>query len=583
MLFVNTGLTKDKIIFDIDISNSKSYDLNTGYTLTSLTFWENYKISDITIPYGKTMFQYGMATNESFEKNINISDRLLIFERPGEVTISGSLIYNNNITINTGITEGNSLFLSGTNLTTNFKFYEYNYQLSKYRFENAFSISTWIYIDLDTFSNIRSYTDGIFLYFGTRGENIYNIFYSSYTTSYTQYYTALTVYDENNYIEDIEYNAFCLKFNSDNTLSLRYLGESANTVEYKTDKTIQTTGWTNIVLTYLNCEKLVNDYTTKNKENELLDCKALRNGNYKLYVNGLLFDKKEDIEEFFWLHPLNTTKENQIGLPYTINWGGGSKGLQFVPSALTQTSALTSYTFYDFTTAGTEQLIDGGFETGIFGFSTNISGASLSTTTISAYSGSSSMLFSGVSFTASTGYDIDFPIITLSSDTKYEIKVKLFDISYSASPNVNLTFNGGIDSSIQILTSYTYNDISSNTQWNNIEVNFIVPSGYSGSTLLIPSLAFNNSNNINNNFQFYLDEASVKTYSKIPYTALTATTIDVPYYSAITVPSIIKDNFDGYFIGRIQKLTLYEKELSFVEVKNNYNYFATKYNFTKIP
>ena len=67
MIFTNAGLTKDNIIFDFDISNIKSYDLNTGFTLTSLTFWENYILSDLTLTgYGQTMYDFGLAKSTSF-------------------------------------------------------------------------------------------------------------------------------------------------------------------------------------------------------------------------------------------------------------------------------------------------------------------------------------------------------------------------------------------------------------------------------------------------------------------------------------------------------------------------------------
>jgi hypothetical protein len=48
------------------------------------------------------------------------------------------------------------------------------------------------------------------------------------------------------------------------------------------------------------------------------------------------------------------------------------------------------------------------------------------------------------------------------------------------------------------------------------------------------------------------------------------------------VKSIIKDNFDGSFHGKIQKLRMYDRDLNPTEVKTNYNYFSTKYNFIKL-
>jgi hypothetical protein len=70
MIFNNTGLTKDNIIFDFDISNIKSYDTNTGFTITSLTYWNNYTLSDLTLTgYGQTMYDFGLTTSYTASKS----------------------------------------------------------------------------------------------------------------------------------------------------------------------------------------------------------------------------------------------------------------------------------------------------------------------------------------------------------------------------------------------------------------------------------------------------------------------------------------------------------------------------------
>lgn len=59
-----------------------------------------------------------------------------------------------------------------------------------------------------------------------------------------------------------------------------------------------------------------------------------RRGVLKLYVNGYLFMVIEDFEEII-PHELNTEKEKQIGVPYSISWGGGTQGLResLIPSS----------------------------------------------------------------------------------------------------------------------------------------------------------------------------------------------------------------------------------------------------------
>ena len=46
--------------------------------------------------------------------------------------------------------------------------------------------------------------------------------------------------------------------------------------------------------------------------------------------------------------------------------------------------------------------------------------------------------------------------------------------------------------------------------------------------------------------------------------------------------SLIQNNFDGSFYGKIQRLRMYDIDLNFTEIKKNYNYFSARYGFTKI-
>ena len=46
--------------------------------------------------------------------------------------------------------------------------------------------------------------------------------------------------------------------------------------------------------------------------------------------------------------------------------------------------------------------------------------------------------------------------------------------------------------------------------------------------------------------------------------------------------SVIEENFDGSFYGKIQRLRMYDIDLPFPEIKKNYNYFSNKYGFRKL-
>jgi hypothetical protein len=50
-------------------------------------------------------------------------------------------------------------------------------------------------------------------------------------------------------------------------------------------------------------------------------------GRLKIYVNGKIFFKIENFEEII-PRALSTDKERQLGVPFTISWGGGTQGLR---------------------------------------------------------------------------------------------------------------------------------------------------------------------------------------------------------------------------------------------------------------
>jgi len=407
MIFTNTGLTKNSLIFDFDVSNSKSYDSNAGFTLTSLTFWDSYILSDLTLTgYGQTMYDFGLTTSYTESKTYTIKDRNLIFNRIGYNDAIGNPTYPQ-ITLATG-SEGNSFVLSGGYLTSFFKIPDKEYQLATYRNALGFTIDAWLYLDQNTFDKITSFTEGFFLYLGTKAENKFNLNYSASTDAYTNSssikYDPLFTYDTNNYLNDIAYNALGFKLNNDKTISLRYLITSGLTSEIITDKSIPTTGWTNISFTFRYCDKII--INCDNSNNSLIDCVPPREGSLKIFVNGKLFFEKDCVEEFLWLKELNTDADRQIGLPYTINWGGGSFGLKhsFFPSVTSYTaySAVTTGTTYILTSGATNILVDGNYGTfegasgttsgNTSGITTDIYSSILTATTAITYTGTNSLL-----------------------------------------------------------------------------------------------------------------------------------------------------------------------------------------------
>lgn len=784
MIFTNTGLTKNNIVFDFDISNIKSYDNNTGFTITSLTFWDKYALSNITLTgYGQTMYDFGLTTSYTESKTYTIKDRNLIFNRIGYNDASGNTTYPQ-IILQTATTEGNSFILNGGYLTSFFKIPQKIYELGPYRNGVGFTIDTWLYLDENTFNNITSYSDGFFLYFGTKAENKFNIKYSASTDNLGTGFT----YDTNSHLNDIEYNSLGFKFNNDKTISIRYLGISGLSEEIITDKGITTTGWTNIVTTFRYCNKIITN--CDNSNDELIDCVPQREGNLKIFVNGKLFFEKDCVEEFFWLKELNTDSDKQIGLPYSINWGGGSWGLKhsFFPSITSVTEITSVTTSYTYTLTSNTNFItvgdNGTFETSITGLTTDVVDGLLESSSTQTYSGNTSLklilnpsaitydtgttIITGYSYASATNLIVDgdngtfqlningistslenaslgqiiaggnnylrlfssstntptynvsgFVVfdtpITLSSSTRYifsgqvnpnnsftninpsdiyislgfysgienqfntinsvvftsstantfsnliyefetpsgltetsqTLSIKFNSLSVFSGSNYDfyfdnfqlldatpqtgnpvtsifnlpdgdyllkfntliinpnskytyegyfydanswtgnnkslyLTFDPPLDSELTILTSVTYTSDNSANTWNKLLFEFTTPSAITSSSSYTPSIQVDYKTNILYNYEFYFDEFKINEYTLTANTGLTNVTYNVEYLLNKDVESVIKDNFDGSFYGKIQKLRMYDVDLDFTEVKKNYNYHSTKYGFTKL-
>lgn len=572
MIFNNTGLTKDNIIFDFDTSNIKSFDNNAGFSVTSLTFWENYILSDLTLTgYGQTMYDFGLATSLTQTKTFTKRNRNLVFQRLGYNDSEGNTTFPQ-ILSNSG-DEGTSFALSGGYLSTYFKLHDKYYQLAKYRVENGFTIDTWLYIDQNTFDNIKSFSDGFFLYLGAKSENKFNIAFSGTNDDISK-----ISYDTNNYLTDVEYNAAGLKFNDDKTISLRYLITSGFTAEYKTDNPILTTGWTNIVTTFRYCKK-IKDYEGDN----LIDCVPRRDGFFKIYVNGVLFHEVDNTEEFFWLKPLSIDADKQIGIPFTINWGGGTWGLKHsyvdaISSATVTENIITGREFiyqsgyslenlsgYSYTLVTGQTLFNDGdfgtFETAINNVTTDVINSLLLSSSTQVYSGSGSLLLTYNDYTASTFSSITDNIlkftqpISIKPNKRYIYGAKLYDDdSFNCYTNeMYLGFLESLDSEITLLTSSSYLTTEDLPQtWIDLSLEFQTPQIITGLTAYTPAVKIESTTAGTRFYELYFDNFTFDEYdvqitggtSQIEYgdtntldAAITGATTDVLYNLFTTVLS----------------------------------------------
>ena len=167
------GIITDNLAVYIDISNSKSWNLNTGYTLTSLNQWKSAYSDDVILSdYGLTAYDVGFVNSLTASTTIHQFNRKLTLYRIGENDISGNTSYQNyQLTPVTGQTVGNYFNLNGGYLNGFWKLDGYNYELLPIRYKDGITMETWLNISANTFSSITGGTDGFFLFLGTRAED----------------------------------------------------------------------------------------------------------------------------------------------------------------------------------------------------------------------------------------------------------------------------------------------------------------------------------------------------------------------------------------------------------------------------
>jgi len=363
----------DGLAIYIDISDSRSWNLNTGLTSVSITEWDNAKSSTLSLPdFGLTGFDNGRTTvytgaTLSFTPN----DTQLTLYRVGYNNATGGTFYNlypMSAVTSTASTVGNYFSLNGGYLQGFFKLHDYEYELFPRRYNNGITIETIINITSESFTN-----DGIFFLMGVRAEDKYNpsltgesrnvvttvtaatsggvqgqtTIISKSSTGFTGYQTS-----EDNYLnawfsantlenginsfdnglqfkqswskaqpfENIAQNVIALALRQDGRLSYKTTDISGNTVIKNSDNAITSTGWTIISMSF-------SPYSVFEDE-DLLECKNnRRKGTMIIYVDGRSFWRVEDFDEFYF-NEIANHKEKQIGVPYNISWGGGSFGLK---------------------------------------------------------------------------------------------------------------------------------------------------------------------------------------------------------------------------------------------------------------
>ena len=361
------GIITDNLAIQIDLTQLKSWDLNSGFTAFSLTKWVGAVSDNINlIDFGLTEFDNGRTNLMWTGITLTPADTLFSMYRIGyNEIINPSTGNTSGYTATTsyngydisGVTSGafgNYFNLNGGYLQGFFKLDGYNYELLPKRYGRGITIETLV--------NLIPNSQGIFYMMGARAEDKYNQYFSGETlTGFTtittgriptikQVFTGITT-SLDNYIDSFENvnilnkgfrdetlmyrteyiqptasgntsnNAIAFELTSDKHIKYKYIDNKGNIVSDTSVASVTTTGFTIIDIVF---SPNIDDILTTPFE---LECTPQRRGKMIFYINGRAIWIIHDFPEFYF-KPFRTEKELQIGEPYSISWGGGSFGLK---------------------------------------------------------------------------------------------------------------------------------------------------------------------------------------------------------------------------------------------------------------
>ncbi|GAG12231.1 unnamed protein product, partial [marine sediment metagenome] len=127
-----------------------------------------------------------------------------------------------------------------------------------------------------------------------------------------------TKYHEAPPLDNIKNNVIAFELTQDKKLAYKYVNAEGLVVTNSSALSVNpTTGWTMIAMVFTPDEVL---------EGDELECAEQRIGKLVFYVNGRAIWTIKEFPEYYF-HGFANDKEKQLGVPYSISWGGGSFGL----------------------------------------------------------------------------------------------------------------------------------------------------------------------------------------------------------------------------------------------------------------
>lgn len=546
---------------NIDLSNINSWDLNTGFTTISLNKWSNAKSDNINlIDFGLTGFDNG-RTNIMWEGiTLTPNDTLFSMYRIGynDVLnpntfnysgISATTIFDSySISAITTGSSGNYFMLDGGYLQGFYKLDDYNYELFPSRYNNGITIETLLYLLPES--------QGIFYMMGTRAEDKYNPYFSGelitgstitgITTSNDNYLDSFlesltrkkafsvpedsfeTKFTEIPQIDNLKNNVIAFKLTQDKKIAYEYIDNDGLIISNKSNAIINATGFTLISITF------TPNYVFENSTDLL--CGKQRLGELSFYCNGRLFWKVKEFPEFYF-KKINNDADKQIGVPYSISWGGGSFGLKH--------SWHYDYQTYEIYTGQDTDYINNNFIIETTG-GTQLSGLTM-------FEDNQEMVIEHTGNT-SNNYFIKFNNpISILSNRDYVAKLSLYN-------------NNFFNSSIKKVSVLMYSDTT--------DINIIDDIEYTmgDSEWIDINSVFRTEDNSGQNYIYLgllIECDSYNSGGTLHIKNFTYTGADILVQDDRKDNELIQQNFDSYFIGGIQKLRVYNNALNSQEILHN--------------
>ncbi len=331
------GLYTSNLIVNIDVNDPNC--VNENLDLISTSKWRNSISKTKTIMgYGLTAFDFGFTNKMHDFLTLNDKSQKLKLKRVGFNVIDNPTKndirpYNSTISYeNYDVThEIDHLNLNGGYFNGFFKLDGYDYQVIPSRFKNGFTVENLLHIN--------SESEGLFFTIGCRSEDKYNLSFSGeedvtahdnkpldslvdsweYNEAFRRYESELKrdtkIQPEN--FDNLVYNIIGFGITKDKKLYYQYITEDGLKIN-QSIKSFEMDGRTLISIVYK---------PHYNIEDSDLLCYKRRMGFLYFFINGFMVWEINYFPEPIFRRIENDSSK-QVGVPYTISWGGGSFGLK---------------------------------------------------------------------------------------------------------------------------------------------------------------------------------------------------------------------------------------------------------------